>query len=380
MSDDDDILGPYCRSELTRHVLYDPGLFAALSERDGAERGAGAGERLALRLWLDRAIRQAADWPSERDYAQIADDLEGLGCLEPAAALRQLAGTDELVDQARRRWRDRYVYRGRTTAELELEKLTEQGAVEFDDRDPVPGIDGASYQRGYIPGGAHAGHVVIVRGRGQHELIAFGDDEPGCEQWLATRGPLASAPFEHPPAARNSRLAHEERLLAAMLADAASLARHRERFPADTFTADGRYEIYAAMTALSASGQRWYPSQVAGQALAHRDRLPAGALAVFGGDTMPWLRNYLERLTATTVSAASAESAALVILAEDAWFRRGCEAALHSGYGAGRTAPRCQPASDPGQCGTGRASPAAMATPPQPPPGPDAPAGPALRM
>jgi hypothetical protein len=315
MSEYDDIPGRWSRSPLTTCLLDDPGLLAHLHEL--AEISPGPREQLAWRLALDRAIRAMTTWPREQDYTQIADDMEAMGWLEPAAALRHLAGTDELVDAARHRWACRYVSRGLTAAELALGQMTEAGDIAFAGTDPVPGADGAWYERGYITAASDAGHVVVVRGRGLCEMIRFGDDDHACERWVASRGPLATAPIKAPPPVRHSRTWQEEQLLAAMLTTPGVLARYREQVPPDTFTTDSRYEIYHAMLTLAGNNSQVYPSRVADQVKSLCDQLPAEALSTYGGTGLPWLHRYLDRLTATDVTAAAAETAARAIAVED---------------------------------------------------------------
>jgi hypothetical protein len=311
----DNIPGRWHRSPLTTELLADPDLLARLHEQ--ADNATTPQDRLALRLELDRAIRERTAWPREQDYTQIADDLEATGWLAPAAALRHLTGTDELIEATRRRWAERYVYRGGTVAELELERITEAGNIQFADAEPVPGIDGARYERGYITADAYAGHVVVVRGRGLDDLITFGDDADACERWVAGRGSLATAPFDPPRPVQDSRTWREEQLLAAMLTRPVVLARYRDQYPPGTFTTDSRYEIYTTMLTLAGIAHPVYPVQVADRLRTLQDRLPAEALSTYGGTGLPWLRCYLERLTATDVTPAAAETAAQVIAVQD---------------------------------------------------------------
>jgi hypothetical protein len=316
--DDADPRDGLCRSELTLELLDDYVLNGILDEEADAPRGSR--ERLALRQRLDRAIRSRVTWPSEQDYAQIADDMERLGWLEHAATLRDLTGTDQLISQAAEEWTRRYSGRGDTVPELEKDRQLENTSAELSDADPVPGIDGALYRRGYIDA-ADGGHIVIVRGRGLGELIEFGGDEQACERWVASRSALATGPLDPPAAVRKSRTWQEEQLLAAMLSSPAALARYRDAFPPDTFTADGRYEIYCALLELAAGSEQWYPWQVLARATARQDHIPAGELGAYGGDGMPWIGIYLDRLQVTMVTPATAAAAAAAIIAHDEWFR-----------------------------------------------------------
>lgn len=373
MSEYDDIPGRWSRYPLTTRLLDDPGLLAYLHEL--AEISPGPQEQLAWRLALDRAIRAMTAWPREQDYTQIADDMEALGWLEPAAGLRHLAGTDRLLDTARHQWTRRYGSRGLTAAELALGQMTEAGDIVFADAGPVPGADGAWYERGYITAAAEQGHVVVVRGRGLSEMIRFGDDNHACERWVASRGPLATAPLHAPPLVPQSRTWQEEQLLAAMLTSPGVLARHREQIPPETFTTDTRYEIYHAMLTLAASNQLVYPSRVADQVKSLRDQLPAEALSTYGGTGLPWLTQYLDRLIATDVTPAAAEAAARAIDAQDTWFRDGRQTQRY-GYVPGRSlAP---PWNQPGTGPVGhRDTTASLADPSlRPPPEPGAPSGP----
>lgn len=55
--------------------------------------------------------------------------------------------------------------------------MTADDDLELADADPVPGIDGALYQRGYITS-AYAGHIVVVYDRGLDAMVAFGAGTP----------------------------------------------------------------------------------------------------------------------------------------------------------------------------------------------------------
>jgi hypothetical protein len=319
MEDGENVRARLCRSYLTAHLLDDYALRDIL-EGAAREMEPEREDRLALRLRLDRAIRDRIAGPGEREYAAIADDMEGLGWLEHAGTLRHLAGTDDLVREVREEWNARYRDRRPLAAELELDELAERGDLEVADADPVRGIDGAWYQRGYVTAAAYGGHVVIVAGRGASELAGFGDDEPGCERWAASRGLTAAGPLEPAPDG-GTRTWLEEQLLAAMLTWPELLTRYRDQVPPDTFTADGRYEIYCALLALAGRGGQWYPGQVPGAVAGRQDSIPAEQAGVYGGDGLPWLRNYAERLAATTVEPADAAAAATAILVQDAGIR-----------------------------------------------------------
>jgi hypothetical protein len=318
INDDADPRSRLCRSYLTPELLDDDVLSGILDEEVDAQRGRR--QRLALRQRLDRAIRASIYWPREQDYVQIADDMERLGWLEHAATLRDLAGTDDLLAQAAGEWTGRYQGRGQTVPELDMHTKLGNENTHLADADPVRGIDGAWYRRGYIDA-ADGGHIVLVQGRGLHELIGFGDDGQTCERWVASRGALATGPLDPPPAVQDSRTWQEEQLLAAMLSSPAALARYRDQFPPDAFTADSRYDIYRALLDLADTSDRWYPWQVRDWVAARQDQIPVSELGPYGGDGMPWTRTYLDRLTVTTWTPAAASAAAAAITAQDGWFR-----------------------------------------------------------
>ena len=324
-----------------------------LDEAAGTRRGLA--DLLALRRQLDRAIRSRITWPREHEYTLIAGDMERLGWLEHAATLRDLAGTDQLISHLARQWDGRYQDRGPAIQDLDTDRTLASEHTELADADPVPGIDGAMYRRGYIDA-AGGGHIILVQGRGLSELIRFGHDETTCERWAASRGPLAAGPLDPPPPVLCSRTWQEEQLLAAMLSDPATLARYRRQFPPGTFTADSRYEIYCTLLELADTSRRWYPWQAGNRVAARQDQIPASQLGTYGGDGMPWVRTYLDRLTATTWTPAAAAAAAHTITTQDRAFRGGAHA-IDAERPAGRPATRPGPS-------PGSAPP--LARPPQP--------------
>jgi hypothetical protein len=344
MNDDPDPRGRLCRSSLTPELLDDYVLTGIMEDEADVQRGRH--ERLALRQRLDRAMRDRLGWPREQDYGLIADDLERLGWLTHAATLRDLTGTDQLIGQAAEQWTRRYWCRGETVPELEMDRKLAMDSTSLADADPVPGIDGATYQRGYVDteGG---GHFVIVRGRGLAELIEFGDDEQTCDQWVASRGALATGPLHPPAALQNSRTWQEEQLLAAMLCDPGTLARYRDDVPLDSFTADSRYEIYFALLQMADISQRWHRLQDGNWLNARQGHIPAGELGMYGGDGMPWVRIYLDRLSETIVTPADAAIAARIIVRQDECFREH-DVVRDRGVSGAFPAPVNQPGTSPG--------------------------------
>ena len=69
--------------------------------------------------------------------------------------------------------------------------------------------------------------------------------------------------------------------------------------PLTTFTADARYDIYAAIITVASTGQRWNLEHVAAELGRRMDWVPEWALPRHGGQGTPWPQAYLRRLANT---------------------------------------------------------------------------------
>jgi hypothetical protein len=113
------------------------------------------------------------------------------------------------------------------------------------------------------------------------------------------------------------RLVGEELILARLLAAPGEVADLSRSLRPDSFTADGRYLIYAAVTAQASAGARWYADQVAEELARRVAWLPGRVQQGFGGSGAPWLQAYLRRLDQTPAGAAQAARAVQGLSLED---------------------------------------------------------------
>ena len=290
---------PVPRSWLTSEVLLDPFLF-----RDAAAAlaaGSGQDGELAARRLVDDRLTRMVHWPRGLDYAQIADDLAALGRDDDAALLCRLAGTDGLLLEAQARWNTRYDSRAETSAEREARLLIDAGLIDFDPAGPYPGIDGSLYWPGYtsLEYGPVQAPVVAVAGRGLRELVTGFDNDAAVQRWLHDRGPMASGPLEAPDVSALPRAMAEEHILARLLRRHDDMRALAARVPPATFTADARYDIYAAIITVASRGQPWDARHVDAELGNRINWVPSWALPRYGGHSAPWAHAYLHRLDVT---------------------------------------------------------------------------------
>ena len=341
------------QSWLASVLLADPFLLGQASALLAAG-GADEESRLAARRLLDQQIR-----PREQDYAEAAGELAAAGHPQLAAMLRAIAG-DELLDQARARWEHRYASRPGT--ERDISDVPQAGdGIDWSDDGPRRGVDGAWYECGHLESRRRSWWVVRVQGRGHGELV-FLDDYEQQRRWVADRGGTATGELIFPRARPEPRVVQEEQILAGLLGEPGMLGETAGRLAPQTFTADARYEIYAAMQAAASRGLHSLPDELSRRAA----WLPGGELPGLGG--------YLGRLMRTPVTRAAAESAINAVAEEDAraeelngWYH----AVADPVTGERIAEPQAREAVLWREC---------AARPDTPPPGPPYPGGPAPRM
>ena len=141
--------------------------------------------------------------------------------------------------------------------------------------------------------------VVLVAGRGMRQLVTGFDDQAAAARWLHDRGPMASGPLTPPEVPSLRRALLEEHILARMLYRPGDLPGAMAALPATTFTADVRYDIYAAIITVARSGQPWDLRHVAAELGRRMDWVLDWALPRYGGQDAPWAQAYLRRLTDT---------------------------------------------------------------------------------
>ena len=217
-------------------------------------------------------------------------------------------------------WRRRYALRAPTLRDQHAKRYVDGGLVVLDPDGPYPGVDGSCYH----PGGLDENKgfpplpVVLVASRGMAEVLAGWGNFREMLGWVAGRGTTGTGELEKTPAAASARCVLEDTILAYALGRPADLAAVATYLPADTFTSDVRYDVYAAMLEVVHSGQRASPDRVA-VALAER----AAAIPSrhwqdhYGGRGLPWAQAYLRRLVQTLVAAEDARSAAASLRSED---------------------------------------------------------------
>ena len=266
-----------------------------------ADRGGREDGRLAARRLLDERLRQMVHWPTGQEYACLAEDLDADGRWADAALLRQIAATDHLLTEARTHWNTRYATRPRTAGERDTRRLIDAGLIDFDPDGPYRGIDGSNYWPGYtsLETGPLQAPVVLVSGRGLWQLVSGFDDQAAVARWLHDRGAMASGPLTPPDVPSLPRAVLEEHILARMLCRTGDLPASMASLPLTTFTADARYDIYAAIITVASMGQRWNVEHVAAELGRRMDWVPEWALSRHGGQGTPWPQAYLRRLANT---------------------------------------------------------------------------------
>jgi hypothetical protein len=216
-------------------------------------------------------------------------------------------------------WRQRYTSRAPVPCQEHARQYVDGGLVILDPDGPYPGIDGSAYHPGGLDedkGFPAALPVVLVTSRGMTEILVGWANWREMLGWVASRGTTGTGELEAPPAAASARCVREDTVLAyALRTDAGAIA---EYLPADAFTSDVRFEVFAAMAEVARSGLRVSRERVA-PALREREALipPGERHQHYGGAGLPWAQAYLRRLDQTWVQAEDARSAAASMRAED---------------------------------------------------------------
>jgi hypothetical protein len=285
------------RSWLTSEVETDP-LLLADAHRVFNDRGGGINGALAVRRLLDERLRRMVPWPRALDYEQLADDLAGHGHPEQDTLLLRCAATsDFLLAEAQTRWNTRYDTRPETTAGHDTQPLIDAGLIDLDPDGPHPRIDGAQYWPGYTSlETGHQAPVILIINRGLHELVTGFPDQTAVDRWLHNRGPMATGPLTSPDVPVLPRTTLEEHILARLLHPRADLPGGSTDAPPTTFTADTRYDIYAAIATLARDGQPLPIEQVSAELDRRTDWTPEWAL---GAEGAAWTQTYLRRLATT---------------------------------------------------------------------------------
>lgn len=359
------------RSWLTSEVETDP-LLLDDAHRVFNDRGGGMDGALAVRRLLDQRLRRMVTWPRPVDYEQLADDLADQGRPEQdTLLLRCAATTDFLLAEAQTRWNTRYDTRPEPSAGHDTQPLIDAGLLDLDPGGPHPGIDGAQYWPGYTSlETGHQAPVLLIINRGLHELVTGFPDQAAVNRWLHDRSPMASGPLRLPEVPVPPRTVLEEHILARLLNPHADLPAGSTDAPPTTFTADTRYDIYAAITTLARAGQRPTFERAAAAELSRRiDWTPEWALSACGGHGAPWASTYLHRLALTEPTTFTLQR----LVASDAAARRISNGLRPAAAEAERGLPATGSHRNPGRAGVpqhGQPSPPERPPPRQHRPGP----------
>lgn len=311
-------------ARLSVAVLDDPGLLAE------ARRVAGAGSELGY-LRARRLLEQAASAGAEHasrflKYQDAIAYLEEKGQHEQAGFIRELDRlTPRIVDTAQQ-WLWRYSGHADTAREL-ADRLALVGGAETSWDAPYAGIDGMLYRPGVCQFGQQALPVVLAESRVTRQLITgFGSIE-AARRWVRDdRCNPDLHPLTPPPGVRQPRIVQEEQILSALLRRPSELGEVVEWLPATTFTADVRYEIFAAMyssrhatddSMVVAFGHHGI-DLITSQTLRRLAWTPDWDNPLLDGPGTPLATVYLHRLALTDISVATAARAARRLAAEDA--------------------------------------------------------------
>jgi hypothetical protein len=181
-------------------------------------------------------------------------------------------------------------------------------------------VDGSGYHPGVLDEdkGLPQLPVLLIASRGSTEMVAGWDNYEQMRAWVASRGNTGSGDLTAPPVLKTARSTLEEAVLAHVLATPSDLPAIAAYLPADTFTSDVRYDIYAAMLDLRHVGTTAYPGRVAAVLADRAALVPARHRHEhYGGPGMPWAHAYLRRPDQTWVDLGTATSAAAFLRSED---------------------------------------------------------------
>ena len=303
---------------LTERLQSDVTVLRAAGELYAGSRDADTGA-LAARRSLDRQLRTMTGWPHPEDYEAMAVDYEAAGRAGEATLLRQVAATRELQAEARYRWNHRYTDRPASTADEMITTMADGGMIDFDPEGPYRGLDGAGYRPGMLTIADLDTPVMVVASRGGLDLAVDWADYAAMSAWLADRGSSATGPLQAPPTPEGHRFRpwQEEQILARMLEAPGEVPALAPWLPPDRFTADLRYDVYAAILAVAGEGERPTPDRVAAEMASRLAWVPDHALPLYGGPDGQTAQAYLSRLAATPVRSDEATQAARALHQED---------------------------------------------------------------
>jgi hypothetical protein len=314
--------GPLAR--LTPGMINDPSL---LGQARQIHQPGDAEACLRARRFLDQALRNVSEPEAERlTYKQAAERLDAAGRHDEAVFLRELTNLVLPLVDAAEHWLHRYEERTETFAQRDHRLVLTPGIGELWG-ETCAGIDGMLYTAGLCRFPAADDPVVLVQGRGSIELFTRFDSVTDAQAWVRDdRCATDLRPMTPPSVTPPPRVVREERVLSCLLRRPWELGRITEWLPATTFTADLRYEIFAALHHIrcSAPGSTAEESgppdvgQVTRETLRRLAWSPDWDNPYLGGPGTPLAEVYLRRLAATNVSTNTATEAANWLFREDA--------------------------------------------------------------
>jgi hypothetical protein len=309
--------------QLSRAVLDDPHLLAEARRIGGTGSAAG---RLRARRLLDQAAQADPRGGAQLlTYEQAATYLGEKGRHEDAELVRDLARLTPRLADATQQWLHRYSSRAETARQRD-DRLALVGGAGRSWDEPYAGIDGMLYTPGVCDFRQQGVPVVLAESRGTRELITGFESVDAARRWVRDDRCNSDLHPLSPPGVWQSRVVQEEHILSALLRGPTELEEVVEWLPAATFTADVRYEIFAALygsrhaTNDSMVAEFGHPGidLITSQTLRRLAWTPDWDNPLLGGPGTPLAIDYLNRLASTNVTASTAARAARHLAAEDA--------------------------------------------------------------
>jgi hypothetical protein len=281
---------------------------------------------LRARRYLDQILAMQSGHPSPRvSYRYAIAQLEQQARPGLAQLVRELASLEPVLAGTARQWRHRYTGRAASTAERDDRRavITADWAVRDEQ---YAGLDGLLYTPGVCRFWGQDVPVVLARSRGMVELITGFASLAAARGWVRDdRCAAEPRPLAPPPGCWPPRITREEHVLAGLLHHPGPLSEVAGWLPASTFTADVRYEIFAAIIACrrapADSITRAFGTpgidQITHEMLTRLAGSPDWDNPRLGGPGTPLATAYLHRLASTSITAGTAARAAQRLIMAD---------------------------------------------------------------
>jgi len=282
---------------------------------------------LRARRFLDRTLQERTlHWRAQLSCGQVAVYLEMKGRREQARFFGELDCVTPRLAEVAHQWRHRYLTRGETLAQKQ-DRLILAAAREVIWDEPYVGIDGMAYTVGTSRFWNRGQPVVVAESRAAVEIITSFQSAGAAHNWI--RDDRCAADLRRltsPPGVFTPRVTAEEQILSALLERPGELTEVAEWLPAHAFTADIRYEIFAAINLARRDRHDSITRAFGGPPIDAITKETLRRLAwspdwdnpCLGGPGTPLASVYLHRLASTPVTAAAAVQAACLLAADDA--------------------------------------------------------------